>query len=516
MKKTFLIIMVFASFAMKSYGFQSGDLLYTIISNDPPCVRLDGHIDGQAAQGELIIPETVTHEDVVYTVTTIKENAFYMSHITSVVFPAGLTTIEAYAFESCHLTSLHIPATLTSIGGYAFVDNKFESITVDEANPIYDSRNNCNALIETATNTLITGCINTIIPHSVVVLGSGAFIHCERLKYINIPECITRIENNVFEDCDSLETVVLPASLTFIGNHAFCYCYGITSITSKATTPPAATYNPNDPYYYDTFLGVNRTIPIYIPFGTTQAYSQAPGWNCFSNFIEEDPILYTDYEPDSCITDQYTRLWVDFDDDGYGDICLKMDYTSTGYWPEIVASENWEITWLDDDNTDTIPNISHWGQTYLWLDDEDQSRFAARKQIENGNYLYVWFEAYVNVTFNPFVCHLCFDKYGYCLIPNYPLTWGQTNIPEGVEENKETNGNTFAVYPNPANGILFVETRLIASLPDQNEYHITNMMGQTLLRGCINTETQQIDIANLPMGMYFISVGRQTMKFVKQ
>ena len=72
---------------------------------------------------------------------------------------------------------------------------------------------------------------------------------------------------------------------------------------------------------------------------------------------------------------------------------------------------------------------------------------------------------------------------------------------------------TFAVYPNPNNGILFVETRLIASLPDQT-YRITNLMGQTLLQGHITAETQQIDIANLPAGMYFISVGEQTMKFV--
>ena len=82
-----------------------------------------------------------------------------------------------------------------------------------------------------------------------------------------------------------------------------------------------------------------------------------------------------------------------------------------------------------------------------------------------------------------------------------------------VDENLE---NGFAVFPNPANNLLFVETRLIASLQSHNEYRITNMMGQTLLQGHITAETQQIDIANLPAGMYFISVGTQTVKFVKQ
>ena len=79
-----------------------------------------------------------------------------------------------------------------------------------------------------------------------------------------------------------------------------------------------------------------------------------------------------------------------------------------------------------------------------------------------------------------------------------------------------TDDAVFAVYPNPANGILFVETRHGTSQPNQNEYRITNLMGQTLLQGYITDETQQIDIADLPVGMYFINVGEQTVKFVKQ
>ena len=80
----------------------------------------------------------------------------------------------------------------------------------------------------------------------------------------------------------------------------------------------------------------------------------------------------------------------------------------------------------------------------------------------------------------------------------------------GVEESAE---NQFDVYPNPTNGVLFVETRLIASLPDQT-YHITNLMGQTLLTGQITAENQQINVSSLPQGMYFISIGDVTRKFV--
>ena len=80
----------------------------------------------------------------------------------------------------------------------------------------------------------------------------------------------------------------------------------------------------------------------------------------------------------------------------------------------------------------------------------------------------------------------------------------------------ETKRNGFAVYPNPANNVLSVETWRAASLPVATEYRITNLTGQTLLQGKITAENQQIDIEKLPSGMYFLSVGRQTLKFVKR
>jgi hypothetical protein len=84
----------------------------------------------------------------------------------------------------------------------------------------------------------------------------------------------------------------------------------------------------------------------------------------------------------------------------------------------------------------------------------------------------------------------------------------------GLEEDgPSTNSGTLAVYPNPTNDVLFVETQNIASLPEPT-YRITNVLGQTILLGSINAETQQIDIKKLPSGMYFISVGGQTVKFV--
>ena len=84
----------------------------------------------------------------------------------------------------------------------------------------------------------------------------------------------------------------------------------------------------------------------------------------------------------------------------------------------------------------------------------------------------------------------------------------------GIEEDgPSTDSMTLTVYPNPTDGILFVETQNFASLPDQT-YRITNLMGQILMTGSISAETQQIDVSSLPQGMYFITVGEGTRKFV--
>ena len=80
----------------------------------------------------------------------------------------------------------------------------------------------------------------------------------------------------------------------------------------------------------------------------------------------------------------------------------------------------------------------------------------------------------------------------------------------GIDDHED---DVFAVYPNPTDGVLFVETRHGTSLPTQT-YRITNLMGQTVQIGNLNAETQQIDVSDLPQGMYFISVGDMTQKFV--
>ena len=144
-----------------------------------------------------------------------------------------VTSIGSYAFSYCSgLTSITIPKSVTSIGEYAFLNcSGLTTIIVEKGNTTYDSRENCNAIIETAKNTLIAGCKNTFIPNSVTSIGEVAFYGYKGLTSITIPNSVTRIGNGAFYGCKGLTSITIPNSVTSIGSYAFKYCSGLTSIT---------------------------------------------------------------------------------------------------------------------------------------------------------------------------------------------------------------------------------------------------------------------------------------------
>ncbi|MDY6372562.1 MAG: leucine-rich repeat domain-containing protein [Bacteroidales bacterium] len=186
------------------------------------------------ATGNLTIPSSVTHNGITYAVTGIRYEAFKnYSGLTSISIPNSVTSIGDDAFWGCtNLSSVSIPSSVTSIGSWAFRRSSgLTSIVVENGNSVYDSRGNCNAIIETATNTLIAGCQNTTIPSSVTSIGSSAFYDCTGLTSITIPSSVTSIGGNAFLGCTGLTSITIPSSVTSIGSGAFWGCTGLTSLT---------------------------------------------------------------------------------------------------------------------------------------------------------------------------------------------------------------------------------------------------------------------------------------------
>ena len=161
----------------------------------------------------------------------------YLGNNTEITLPAGYCGanyyIGKYAFSSCTgLTSITIPDSyVVWIDGDAFAGcNSLTSLKVASGNTVYDSREGCNAIIETATNTLVAGCKSTTIPNSVTSIGNSAFYGCTGLTSIIIPNSVTSIGSSAFSNCYGLTNVTIPNSVTSIGSWAFDNCYGLTAV----------------------------------------------------------------------------------------------------------------------------------------------------------------------------------------------------------------------------------------------------------------------------------------------
>ncbi len=188
--------------------------------------------NGTYLSNEANIPEKITYNDVEYTVTSIGEK--------------GLTGFSG-------LTSVTIPKSVTSIGRNVFLQcYKLVSVKVESGNTVYDSREDCNAIIETSTNTLVAGCKSTVIPNTVTTIGDFAFSTCSvtsitipnsvttigesafsasRLTSVDIPGSVTSIGVFAFGGCTDLVSVTIPNSVTSIGDWAFSSCMSLTSVT---------------------------------------------------------------------------------------------------------------------------------------------------------------------------------------------------------------------------------------------------------------------------------------------
>ena len=259
MKKLFTLFLALVAgvgtmFAWDYERVQIGDLYYNLDATNQtaevtskPSDNPDGPRRNNYEFSTITIPSSVTYSGDTYSVTSI----------------------ESYAFsKSLNLTSITIPSTITTIyEGITSGCPNLETIIVEEGNNRYDSRDNCNAIIQTSSNVLISGCKNTVIPYSV----TGIFM-------------------SAFNECTGLTSITIPSGVTIIFPYAFEYCTDLTSVTCKATTPPTLGM--------DVFRGLNcATIPLYVPAKSVEAYKAADQWKEFNvQAISEDalPEILTD------------------------------------------------------------------------------------------------------------------------------------------------------------------------------------------------------------------------------
>ena len=174
------------------------------------------------------------------------------------VIPEGTEKIGGGAFSFMEgLTTVFIPKSVTKIDYQSKLSlSGATSVVVEEGNEKYDSRNNCNAIIETETNKLIAGCVATVIPDTVEVIGMQAFVGCKDLKSIVIPNSVKRILEDAFSGCTGLTNIEIPSSLTSIDKFAFSGCEGLTSIVIPDTV---------ERIDYDAFFGCKGLKSIVIP-----------------------------------------------------------------------------------------------------------------------------------------------------------------------------------------------------------------------------------------------------------
>ncbi len=177
-------------------------------------------------------------------VTCIDDDAFsYCEGLKGIKITSKVGNIGDSAFSDSGIEKLEIPGSVREIGcGIVSGCYGLEGISVASSNKYYDSRNNCNAIIDKSTNTLISGCKKTIIPNSVKIIARDSFYRCMTISSVTIPQSVVQIESLAFGECSNLKKVVIRNKKIDIGDSAFyepsenlvIYCYKDSSALQYA------------------------------------------------------------------------------------------------------------------------------------------------------------------------------------------------------------------------------------------------------------------------------------------
>ncbi|MDR0603172.1 MAG: leucine-rich repeat protein [Bacteroidales bacterium] len=361
MKRLFLIIgtalcLCAVNKAMaQSFSVKNGDsifIYYDIISSVAPyTVAVSPDLDNDNKyKGDIVIPSSVTYDDVTYTVTDITDFAFKdCKELTSVIIPntvilfheevfkdcSGLTSVTlsnslteiAYsAFEGCSsLTSVIIPNSVTIITDNAFSGcSKLTSVTLSDSltEITYNAFYGCSSLA------------SVIIPNSVITIGDHAFYGCSSLTSVTFSDSLTNIGYNAFFGCSSLTSIIIPNSVTDIQSGVFEGCINLKEIHVKAIIPPKIAFS--------TFTNVPDTVPVYVSCGMANHYRSSDGWSLFTNIIDTIPPYDISVQSDAAM----------------GTVNITKKNTCTDNTAIIMATANTGFHFLkwNDENTDN-PHI---------------------------------------------------------------------------------------------------------------------------------------------------------------
>ena len=219
----------------------------------------------------------ITSLDIPDNITKIGEGAFgFCKNVTSLTIPDSVTEIGEKAFQSWKgLKSFEVPKNVTKLSGNAFMSSGITTLTVSPENPVYDSRDNCNAVIETDTDKLIIGIYGTKIPETIRTIGSHAFESSHELSTLEIPVGVTAIEDYAFDECGSLANLTIPKTVKSIGKNLCCQTRWNSDLGHSVTS-------------VSEFLTINC-----VENSAAHKYAQENGYH-FNLISDDDETIYAD------------------------------------------------------------------------------------------------------------------------------------------------------------------------------------------------------------------------------
>ena len=183
--------------------------------------------------------------------------------LTEIHLPASLQVLNNRLFRGCPLRALEIPAGVIEIEGSALLGTNIAKLTVNPANTVFDSRDNCNAIIRTADNTIVAA-------------TDGAFI----------PASVDSIAQEAFVELDGIRSLTLPANLKHIAPYGFMNLENLTLITSHIQKPAGVL---EQDVFENWYTNPYEQATLYVPAGTLAAYRADEQWNRFQNIVEMTP-----------------------------------------------------------------------------------------------------------------------------------------------------------------------------------------------------------------------------------